>query len=303
MYDQNYLVARLRSSSLGREDEVFVKGTLGRTFGQFFENAEKYAALLCLQGVKPGDRVAVQVHKSLEALELYVGTIMAGGVFLPLNPDYTASEVAYFLQDASPKVFVIIPEREPELHAVAVGAGVDQILNIDSSGGGTLVDAAAELDAGFVPIARSADDLAAILYTSGTTGRSKGAMLTHTALSSNSETLVEYWQFTPNDVLIHALPIFHTHGLFVATNVALMAGSAMVFLPKFDLDAIFKALPSATTMMGVPTFYTRLLDDPRLSKESTKNMRLFISGSAPLLAETHDRWTDRTGHKFLSAMG
>lgn len=247
--------------------------------------------------------MAVQVNKSIEALELYVGTIMAGGVFLPLNPDYTASEVAYFLQDASPNIFVTIPERETEMRAVAMGPGVVQVLSLDSSGGGTLADAAAEQKAGFLPVTRTADDLAAILYTSGTTGRSKGAMLTHRALSSNSATLVDYWKFTPKDVLIHALPIFHTHGLFVATNVALMAGSAMVFLPKFDLDAILGAMPSATALMGVPTFYTRLLDDPRLSKESTKNMRLFISGSAPLLAETHDRWTEQTGHKILERYG
>lgn len=303
MYESNHLVARLRFASLGRENDVFVQGQGGRTFGAFFANAEKYAALLASQGVQAGDRVAVQVNKSLEALELYVGTVMAGAVFLPLNPDYTASEVAYFLQDATPRMFIVDPARKSEMDAAVKAANVAQVMTLDASGGGTLVAAAASHSGGFTPVARRVGDLAAILYTSGTTGRSKGAMLTHRALASNAITLVDYWRFTPNDVLIHALPIFHTHGLFVATNVALMAGASMVFLPKFNLDAIFAAMPNATTLMGVPTFYTRMLDDPRLTKDSTQNMRLFVSGSAPLLTETHARWTERTGHKILERYG
>jgi malonyl-CoA/methylmalonyl-CoA synthetase len=222
---------------------------------------------------------------------------------LPLNPDYTASEIAYFLQDATPRVFVLDPSREAEMQTAIDAAGVVQVMTLDATGDGTLKDAASSMPAGFTPVPRAADDLAAILYTSGTTGRSKGAMLTHRALASNAETLVDYWRFTPDDVLIHALPIFHTHGLFVATNVALMAGAAMVFLPKFNLDAIFSTMPNATTLMGVPTFYTRLLDDSRLTTDSTQNMRLFVSGSAPLLAETHERWTERTGHKILERYG
>ncbi len=303
MYEGNHLVARLRAASLGREDDVFVQGQGGRTFGAFFANAERYAALLVARGVMPGDRVAVQVNKSLAALELYIGTVMAGAVFLPLNPDYTASEIAYFLQDATPHLFVVDPLREAEMQSAVDAAAVRDVLTLDSAGGGTLNDAAITMPAGFHPVPRDADDLAAILYTSGTTGRSKGAMLTHRALASNAETLVNYWRFTPDDVLIHALPIFHTHGLFVATNVALMAGAAMVFLPKFDLDSIFATMPTATTLMGVPTFYTRLLDDPRLTKGSTQNMRLFISGSAPLLAQTHTGWTARTGHEILERYG
>jgi malonyl-CoA/methylmalonyl-CoA synthetase len=303
MYEDNYLVARLRSASLGHETDGFVQGQGGRTFGAFFANAERYAALLASNGVGAGDRVAVQVNKSLEALELYVGAVMAGAVFLPLNPDYTASEIAYFLQDATPRMFVVDPSRKSEMQSAVQAAGVAKVLTLDATGSGTLKDAASAMPAGFRPVPRAADDLAAILYTSGTTGRSKGAMLTHRALASNAETLVDYWRFTPDDVLIHALPIFHTHGLFVATNVALMAGAAMEFLPKFNLDAIFTAMPNATTLMGVPTFYTRLLGDPRLTKDSTKNMRLFVSGSAPLLAETHERWTERTGHKILERYG
>ena len=302
MCKDNHLVARLRFASMGRESDVFVQGQGGRTFGAFFANAERYAALLVSKGVAPGDRVAVQVNKSLEALELYIGTVMAGAVFLPLNPDYTTSEIAYFLKDATPHMFVVDPSRETEMQSAVNAAGVRHVLTLDRAGGGTL-DAASTMPAGFKPVPRTADDLAAILYTSGTTGRSKGAMLTHRALASNAQTLVEYWRFTPDDVLIHALPIFHTHGLFVATNVALMAGAAMVFLPKFDKDKIFSAMTRATTLMGVPTFYTRLLDDPRLTKDSTQNMRLFISGSAPLLAETHTRWTERTDHEILERYG
>lgn len=303
MYEGNYLISKLRQASADRNADTFVNGNNGRTFGQFFSNAEKYAALLVDRKIQPGQRVAVQVDKSIEALELYIGTIMAGAVFLPLNPDYTATEVAYFLQDASPKLFVIDPDRETEMQDVAADIDGIDLMTLDASGDGTLIAAVSEMNAGFLPVARSADDLAAILYTSGTTGRSKGAMLTHRALASNAETLVDYWRFTPNDVLIHALPIFHTHGLFVATNVALMAGSSMEFLPKFNLDAIFNAMVNATVLMGVPTFYTRLLMDARLSKKTTKNMRLFISGSAPLLAETHDQWTLKTGHKILERYG
>ncbi|OUS08389.1 malonyl-CoA synthase [Rhodobacterales bacterium 52_120_T64] len=303
MCEDNYLVARLRSASAGREDDVFVKGQAGRTFGTFFANAERYAAVLASKGVAPGDRVAVQVNKSLAALELYVGAVMAGAVFLPLNPDYTASEITYFLQDATPRMFVVDPSYASEMQLAAKSGGVRHMMTLDAAGGGTLGDAVSQAPSGFTPVLRAADDLAAILYTSGTTGRSKGAMLTHRALASNAATLVDYWRFTPDDILIHALPIFHTHGLFVATNVALMSGATMVFLPNFNLGSIFAAMPNATAMMGVPTFYTRLLDDPRLTKDSTRNMRLFVSGSAPLLAETHTRWTERTGHKILERYG
>ncbi|MGE4611221.1 MAG: malonyl-CoA synthase [Paracoccaceae bacterium] len=303
MYENNYLAARLRSAVVGREAEVFVTGGADRIFGQFFANAEKYAALLASLGVQAGDRVAAQVDKSVEALELYLGTVLAGAVFLPLNPDYTPSEITYFLNDATPHVFVSGPSRVDKMQEAAQVAGVKHVLTLDAYGRGSLADGANQQTTGFVPVSRSSGDLAAILYTSGTTGRSKGAMLTHKALASNSATLVDYWRFTKNDVLIHALPIFHTHGLFVATNVVLMAGASMVFLPKFDVDGIIAAMPDATTMMGVPTFYTRLLDDPRMTSELTKSMRLFISGSAPLLAETHERWTGCTGHKILERYG
>ncbi|SEF76072.1 malonate--CoA ligase [Jhaorihella thermophila] len=302
MYDDNHLLSRLRAASVGREDSVFaqIPGGDPVTFGELFAGAERMAAALAAQGVRPGDRVAVQVAKTIQAIELYLGTVMAGAVFLPLNTAYITPEVAYFLGDAEPAVVVCDPARAEEIRSIAGGA---QVLTLDEAGQGSLRDLAEAQVPGFRAVARGADDLAAILYTSGTTGRSKGAMLSHDNLSSNSEVLRDYWRFTAEDVLIHALPIFHTHGLFVATNVALLAGAQVIFLPGFDVDAILEAMPRATALMGVPTFYTRLLADPRLTRERAANMRLFISGSAPLLVETHRQWEARTGHRILERYG
>ncbi|MBU2980503.1 malonyl-CoA synthase [Lentibacter algarum] len=269
-----------------------------RSFGQLFHNAQRFAAAITSAGFKPGDRLAAQVDKSLEAIELYLGVVAAGGVFLPLNPAYTASELAYFLSDASPSIVVCDPARENEIAPLCNKA---RLFTLGSDGSGTLTDALT--DALLEPIARTADDLAAILYTSGTTGRSKGAMLSHDNLFSNSQTLTEYWHFSDSDVLIHALPIFHTHGLFVATNVALLSGATVHFQSGFSPDQIIEALPTSTSLMGVPTFYTRLLADPRLTPELTANMRLFISGSAPLLTDTHEQWQTRTGHRILERYG
>ncbi|WP_083194202.1 malonate--CoA ligase [Leisingera sp. JC1] len=301
MYDANHLIRQLRESSLGREDEVFARlpdgGTV--TFGALFAGAERMAAALAAQGVQPGDRVAVQVQKTIQAIELYLGTVMSGGIFLPLNTAYTGPEVAYFAGDATPRVVVCDPARLEEISAIS---GAAKVLTLDAAGQGSLRDLA-DGQSGFEAVARQADDLAAILYTSGTTGRSKGAMLSHDNLASNSLTLRDYWRFTKDDVLIHALPIFHTHGLFVATNVALFAGAQVVFLPGFDGDAILGAMPAATALMGVPTFYTRLLADERLTRERAANMRLFISGSAPLLVDTHEQWEARTGHRILERYG
>ncbi|NVK12866.1 MAG: malonyl-CoA synthase [Rhodobacteraceae bacterium] len=301
MYDANNLIRQLRESSVGREGDVFARlpdgGTV--TFGALFTGAERMGAALAAQGVQPGDRVAVQVQKTIQAIELYLGTVMAGGIFLPLNTAYTGPEVAYFVGDATPRVVVCDPARLDEITAIA---GAAQVLTLDAAGQGSLRDLA-DGQNGFEAVERGADDLAAILYTSGTTGRSKGAMLSHENLASNSLTLRDYWWFTTDDVLIHALPIFHTHGLFVATNVALFAGAQVVFLPGFDADAIFEAMPAATALMGVPTFYTRLLADARLTKERAAKMRLFISGSAPLLVDTHEQWATRTGHRILERYG
>lgn len=271
------------------------------SYGDMIAASARYANALVALGVKPGDRVAVQVEKSFEALMLYLGTIRAGAVFLPLNTAYTPAEIEYFLGDAEPAVFVCDPRKAEALRPYAEKAGAKlETLGLSA---GSLFDKAKAASSDFANVARGPDDLAAILYTSGTTGRSKGAMLSHDNLASNALALVDYWRFSKDDRLLHALPIFHTHGLFVATNVVLFAGASMILLPKFDPDQIMKHLPQATSMMGVPTFYVRLLQDARLTRDATRHMRLFISGSAPLLAETHREWRERTGHAILERYG
>ena len=305
MYHANHLAEKLRAASLGAENSLFMHNhQTGEevSYKAFFANAERMAQVLVDAGVKPGDRVAVQAPKTQAMLELYVATVLAGGVFLPLNTAYTASEITYFLTDAKPWIFVCDPKCEDELSAVAKDAGVDQVLTISADEGGSLPERRDAAASGFTPAPRGPDDLAAILYTSGTTGRSKGAMLTHRALASNAQTLKDSWHFSADDVLIHALPIFHTHGLFVATNITLLAGSSCIFMSKFDADDILGYMPDATVLMGVPTFYVRLLETEGLGKAAV-NMRLFVSGSAPLLAETHDRWRDVTGHAILERYG
>jgi malonyl-CoA/methylmalonyl-CoA synthetase len=277
------------------------------TYSDVAAVSARFANALVELGVAPGDRVAVQVEKSIEALMLYLGCARAGAVFLPLNTAYTPAEIEYFLGDAEPRLFVCDPKNADALGPVARGAGARiETLGVWSSPGssaGSLADRALAASPEFATVDRSGADLAAILYTSGTTGRSKGAMLTHDNLVSNAEALVETWRFTRADVLLHALPIFHTHGLFVATNTVLGSGASMIFLPKFDADAVFAALPRATAMMGVPTFYVRLVADSRLTPAATAHMRLFVSGSAPLLAETHRQFQDKTGHAILERYG
>ena len=305
MYQGNYLAERIAAASADRLGAVFLEhGLTGEVlkYRDFWQGAEQMAAALTDLGVEPGDRVAVQTPKTVAMLQLYVGTVLAGGVFLPLNTAYTPAEVEYFLTDARPRVFVCDPAKRDALTQIAGKAGVSALLTLASDESGTLTQARDAQTPGFQAVPRDASDLAAILYTSGTTGRSKGAMLTHRALASNSLTLRDYWQFTDKDVLIHALPIFHTHGLFVATNVTLMAGGSCIFLPGFDAAKIIELMPRATSLMGVPTFYTRLLDQPELA-DASRNMRLFVSGSAPLLAETHDRWRETTGHAILERYG
>jgi len=305
MYQENYLAEKLRAASLSAENRLFLRNHQNGeelTYRDFFDNAERLAKVLVAIGVAPGDRVAVQAPKTMAMLELYVATVLAGGVFLPLNTAYTASEITYFLTDAEPRVFVCDPAREDALSLVAKEAGVAKVLTIDADESGSLVDLRDVAAPGFKAVARGPNDLAAILYTSGTTGRSKGAMLTHQALASNAETLKEVWRFSAEDVLIHALPIFHTHGLFVATNITLMAGSSCIFMSKFDAGDVLGYMPKATVLMGVPTFYVRLIEAEGLA-EASANMRLFVSGSAPLLAETHDRWREVTGHAILERYG
>jgi malonyl-CoA/methylmalonyl-CoA synthetase len=248
------------------------------------------------------DRLAAQIAKSPQALAVYAACAQTGVIFLPLNTAYTPAEVSYFLENSGAKLFLCDGKDAKALAPVSQKTGARQdTLNAD--GTGSFPDLAAAHPDAFETVARDKDDLAAFLYTSGTTGRSKGAMLTQDNLLSNAQVLTGYWQFTDADVLLHALPIFHTHGLFVATNVCLAAGAQMVFYPGFDAEKIIKDMPRATTMMGVPTFYTRLLDRDDFTAEVAGNMRLFISGSAPLLAETHRAFEARTGHRILERYG
>lgn len=261
----------------------------------------RFASVLAALGASPGERVVVQVEKSPEALALYFACLRAGVVLVPLNSAYTAAEVEYFVADAAPVAIVVDGTRSDTVGPIA-GRHDAALLTLDPDGSGSLT-AAARGVAELVPVDRSADDLAAILYTSGTTGRSKGAMLTHENLLSNARALVDAWRFTADDVLLHALPIFHTHGLFVAVNVSLAVGGSMIFLPTFDVDEMVRLLPDATAMMGVPTYYTRLLAHPGLDRALVAHMRLFVSGSAPLLAQTHTAFESRTGKRILERYG
>jgi malonyl-CoA/methylmalonyl-CoA synthetase len=263
----------------------------------------RFANVLIATGVRIGDRVAVQAEKSIEMLMLYLGCLRAGAIFLPLNPAYTAGELAYFLGDAEPALFVCDPARREEAEALAVGQSNIRVETLGGGGEGTLNALAAAASLDFDTVSCADDDLAAILYTSGTTGRSKGAMLSHANLASNALTLVDYWRFTADDVLLHALPIFHTHGLFVGTNVTLASGASMIFQPRFDAQDVMAALPHATAMMGVPTFYIRLLGEPGFGRDLVGHVRLFISGSAPLSADIHREFADRTGHAILERYG
>lgn len=299
----NPLYDRLFGKHAGKETPflIFQDGSQV-SHADFLAKAAQIAHVLTKNGLRPGDRLAAQVHKSPSALALYAACAQAGIVFLPLNTAYTVEELSYFIENSGARIVVCDAASEAALSPVAEGLGARiETLNGDETG--SLTDQAATMLAHFDTVDRSDDDLAAFLYTSGTTGRSKGAMLTQKNLLSNAATLTDEWQFTDKDVLLHALPIFHTHGLFVATNVSLVAGGAMLFLPKFDQDAMIDLMPRATTMMGVPTFYTRLLADDRFTEALTEGMRLFISGSAPLLAETHRDFEARTGHRILERYG
>ncbi|SDD44617.1 malonate--CoA ligase [Ruegeria marina] len=272
------------------------------THAQFLEQAAQMANAIVDLGLKPGDRVAAQVEKSPEALALYAACAQAGLIFLPLNTAYTADELSYFIENSGAALVVCDGRILDILAPVADKLGA-RIETLNADGSGSLTDRAVNMPATFETVDREGGDLAAFLYTSGTTGRSKGAMLTQDNLLSNAETLAQEWRFTAEDVLLHALPIFHTHGLFVATNIVLITGGSMIFLPKFDLDQIIALLPRATAMMGVPTFYTRLLGDARFTRDLAQHMRLFVSGSAPLLAETHIQFEERTGHRILERYG
>ncbi|MNJ08898.1 Long-chain-fatty-acid--CoA ligase [compost metagenome] len=272
------------------------------TYGQAFARSAQFANALRSLGVLPGDRVAVQVDKSVDALMLYLGTLRCGAVYLPLNTAYTPAELDYFLGDATPRVFVIRPQALHALSAIALEHGAT-LQTLAEQGQGSLSERVNMAATEFEAVPRASDDLAAILYTSGTTGRAKGAMLSHGNLLSNARTLCDAWRFSADDRLIHALPIFHAHGLFVATHTAMLAGASMCFVSRFDPLEIIALMQRSTVMMGVPTFYVRLLQHPGLDRQSTARMRLFISGSAPLLAETHGAFFSRTGHAILERYG
>ena len=261
------------------------------------------ANLLAALDLPAGARVAVQLEKSPEALLLYLATLRAGLVYLPLNTAYRESEIEYFLGNAEPDVVVCTPENEPWVERIARNAGVRHIYTLGDKRAGTLLQAAAGMPQAFRTAPRRPDDLAVILYTSGTTGRSKGAMLTHGNMASNALTLREYWGWRSSDVLLHMLPIFHIHGLFVASHGALLAGARMIWLPRLDVNQALHYLPRSTMMMGVPTYYVRLLADARFGRGVCRNMRLFISGSAPLLMETFNAFRERSGHTILERYG
>jgi malonyl-CoA/methylmalonyl-CoA synthetase len=275
----------------------------GYSYAEMQRSTSQFAHALVELGVQPGDRVAVQVDKSPETVMLYLAVLRVGAVYLPLNSGYTGEELRYFLDDAEPSLFVCAPAFEAQARELAQASGVAKVATLGDAGDGSLMDAVQGKPGRFADVPRAASDLAAILYTSGTTGRSKGAMISHGNLVSNARALVDYWKISGDDLLLHALPIFHIHGLFVACNSLLMAGGSMLFLSKFDAAEILRLLPQVNLLMGVPTFYTRLLDQAGLTHEAVAHMRLFISGSAPLTAETHKAFFERTGMAILERYG
>ena len=299
------LYEQLRAAFPADLERPFLQSPAGRRYSYRDLDLEsgRLAALLADLGAEPGERIAVQVEKSPEAVLLYFACLRVGAIYLPLNTAYGPDELAYFLSDSRPLIFVSRTESADSDAAVAGAAGVPALLTLGTARDGSLWELSRErapFDGDDMP---GPNDLCALLYTSGTTGRSKGAMLTQENLASNARTLCELWGFHRGDVLLHALPIYHTHGLFVAINCVLLSGSSMVFLPAFDAAEIVRLLPSASVMMGVPTFYTRLLRHPEFGSDCCRNMRLFISGSAPLRSETFEAFRDRCGHTILERYG
>jgi malonyl-CoA/methylmalonyl-CoA synthetase len=285
---------------------LFMRTPEGRKYGyaDLREESGRIASALRGLGVEVGDRVAVRVEKSAEAVLLYVACLRLGAVFVPVNTAYAAAEVEYFLTDSKPRLAVVDPNELSLLEPLAARVGVDRVVTLDCNGRGSLLQLARESEPTFDPPHNlEPASLASIIYTSGTTGRSKGAMLTRANLASNATVLAESWHFTGEDVLLHVLPLFHVHGLFAAINTVLASGASMVLMPKFEAAAALRQLPDVTVFMGVPTHYTRLLQENALDRNSTARMRLFVSGSAPLLAETHREFSRRTGHHILERYG
>ena len=306
---QNNLFSALRAAFPADLSSTAVETTaadgtpLLYTWADLDHASARIANLLASLKLPEGSRVAVQVEKSVEAMLLYLATLRAGYVFLPLNTAYQSAEIGYFIGNAEPAVVVCSPGNFGWVSKIAFTLGTQHVFTLGDDRTGSLLDRAAHHGDTHMPVPRKADDLAAILYTSGTTGRSKGAMLTHGNLLSNAQVLKDYWGWKKGDALIHALPIFHVHGLFVAIHGALINGSKMIWMAKFDPKAVLAAMPRATVFMGVPTLYVRLLAEPGLNKEAAKNMRLFVAGSAPLLIETFNEWQQRTRHTILERYG
>ncbi len=303
------LFAALRAAFPHDLDAVAVEATapdgtpLHYTWRDLDEASARIANLLASLNLPDGSRVAMQVEKSVEAMLLYLATLRAGYVFLPLNTAYQSAEIEYFIANAEPAVVVCAPANFGWVSKIAFQAGTQSVFTLGDDRSGSLLERAAHCSDQHAPVASGKDELAAILYTSGTTGRSKGAMLSQGNLLSNARVLKDYWGWQKDDVLIHALPIFHVHGLFVAIHGALLNGSKMLWFAKFDPAAVIGRMRDATVFMGVPTLYVRMLADARLTREATAHMRLFISGSAPMLPETHQAWQQRTGHTILERYG
>ena len=304
MKNQN-LFAALRAAFPADLDTVAIETDNGLNYSwrDLDRATAMLANLLRSLGLPDGARIAVQVDKSVEALMLYLATLRAGYIFLPLNTAYQSAEMAYFIGDAEPAVVVCAPRNFGWVSKIAFTAGTQHVFTLGDDRSGSLLERAAYQSDQHAVVERYADDMAAILYTSGTTGRSKGAMLSHGNLLSNALVLKDYWGWKKGDVLMHVLPIFHVHGLFVAVHGALLNGSKMIWMAKFEPKQVLQKLPQATVFMGVPTLYVRLLAEPGLDRQATRNMRLFIAGSAPLLIETFKEWQTRTGHTILERYG
>ena len=268
------------------------------SFKEFDDLVNKIANLLIASDLSEGDRVLVKLEKSIFSFALYIASIRAGGIFVPVNNDYTASEIDYFIENSIPYIFISNDESIKKVQNRNL-----KTFSLNSDMSGTFLENIKTQNTSFVPIERKKNDIASILYTSGTTGRSKGAMLSHNNLFSNTRELLKIWKFNENDALLHALPIYHIHGLFVACNLCLISGAKIHFIQKFQTEKVIEYLPKSTVMMGVPTFYTRLLESKKLNSQITENIRVFISGSAPLLSETHKEFEKVTGHKILERYG
>jgi len=306
--DDNNLYTALRAAFPADLDATAIEtadtaAPLRYTWRDLERGTAMLANLIDSLALPPASRIAVQTEKSVEALMLYLAVLRAGHVFLPLNPAYQASEIQYFIGNAEPAVVVCAGKNFGWVSKIAFLAATKHVFTLNEDRTGTLLDRAAFQGDQHTPALRTADDLAAILYTSGTTGRSKGAMLTHGNLLSNAQVLHQAWGWRADDVLIHALPIFHVHGLFVASHGALLAGTKMIWFSRFDPRAAVARFREATVFMGVPTLYVRLLAEPGLTKEACQHMRLFVSGSAPMLIETFKDWQARTGHTILERYG